>query len=141
VKRITAQELDATVLRLEELQVEEEKLRSKLREQIEEFGFTPPRADKSKRLLGDVFQFTLSSSQSNEIRDAEVERIRSACPDGLFRQLFVTITKYKLASGAMALFAGKLPQNSPRNLRMLFNRAVLVKEGSLRLRIEKIEAA
>jgi hypothetical protein len=33
-----------------EIELEEEKLRSKLQEQIEEFGFTPPRAEKSKRL-------------------------------------------------------------------------------------------
>jgi hypothetical protein len=48
-----------------------------------EFGFTPPRADKSKRLLGTLYQFTLTVGLSAEIKDAEVERIRAICPDGM----------------------------------------------------------
>jgi hypothetical protein len=115
-------------------------LRSELREQVAEFGFTPLKADKSKRLLGIDFEFTLSSSQSTEIRDAEVERIRAACPHRLFGQLFLTVTKYKLASGATTLLSGKLPATAPRNLRRLFSQAVQMTEGSPRLRIEKIVA-
>ena len=141
VKRLTVEELDLAAARLEQIRREEETLRSKLQEQVEEFGFTPPRAEKSKRLLGTAFEFTLSSSQSTEIRDAEVERIRAVCPSRLFAQLFLAVTKYKLASGATALLAGKLPEAAPRNLRLMFSRAVQVKEGSPRLRIEKVEAA
>ncbi len=57
---MTAEELDATAARLEEIRVEEENLRSKLQEQVEEFGFTPPRAEKSKRLAGALYQLTVS---------------------------------------------------------------------------------
>jgi len=137
VKRLSADDLDALALRLEEITLEEEKLRSQLMEQVQEFGFTPPRAEKSKRLIGSVFTFTLSTSQSTEIHDSEVERIREACPDGLFRHLFLAVTKFKLAAGATALLAGKLPQGAPRNLRQLFSRAVVLKDGAQRLRIEK----
>jgi len=124
---MTAVELDTTAARLEEILAEEEKLRAELQQQVEEFGFTPPRADKSKRLLGTFYQFTLTVGLSTEIKDAEVERIRAVCPDGLFKKrLFKTMTKYKLADGA------------PRNLRMLFSKAVETKETAPRLRIEKM---
>lgn len=49
---MTPQELDDAAARLEEIGLEEEALRSKLQEQVEAFGFTPPRAEKSKRLAG-----------------------------------------------------------------------------------------
>jgi hypothetical protein len=42
VKRMTPQELDDAAARLEEIGLEEEALRSKLQEQVEAFGFTPP---------------------------------------------------------------------------------------------------
>jgi hypothetical protein len=138
LRRLSLPELDTIGRRLEEIAQEEEELRAKVTEQIQEFGFTPPRADKSKRLQAQAFQFTLSSSSTTEIRDAEVERIRDTCPDGLFAQLFVTVTKYKLTKSATTLLAGTLPEGAPRNLRMMFSRAVQVVEGSPRLRIEKL---
>jgi len=140
MNRMTAEDLDAIGFRLEQIKLEEETFRTQLVDQVQAFGFTPPRADKSKRLLGTDFEFTLSSSQSTEIRDAEVERIRTVCPSRIFGQPFLAVTKYKLASGATALLAGKLPEAAPRNLRLMFSRAVQVKEGPPRLRIEKIEA-
>jgi hypothetical protein len=139
VKRLSSAELDATGQRLEEIEAESDRLRTQLFEQVQEFGFTPPKAEKSKRLIGSVYTFTLSTSSSTEIRDAAVERIREACPDSLFRKLFLTVTKFKLAADATALLAGKLPEGAPRNLRQLFSRAVVLKEGAPRLRIEKAE--
>lgn len=141
MKRLTADELDAKALRLEEIEAEEERLRTELREQVEEFGFSPPRSEKSKRLLGEAFAFTLSTSSTTEIRDSEVERIREACEPSLFRSLFLVVTKYKLAASATALLAGTLPECAPRNLRMMFSRAVQVKDGPARLKIDKMEAA
>jgi len=52
IVRMSTGALDLAAARLEEIGLEEEKLRSELQEQVEEFGFTPARADKSKRLLG-----------------------------------------------------------------------------------------
>lgn len=138
MKRLTPSELDSLAIRLEEIEVEQDALNSKLKEQVEGFGSIPPRAEKSKRLTGAAFQFTVSTSTSTEIRDAEVKRIREACPDDLFGQLFLTVVKYKLAKGATLLLAGTLPESAPRNLRMMFSRAVEIKEGSPRLRIEKL---
>jgi hypothetical protein len=140
VKRITNDELDLLAARLEEIRSEEEKLRSKLQEQIEEFGFTPPRAEKSKRLDGTVYQFTMTRGLTTEIKDAEVERIRQICPGVLFDRLFRTVTKFKLADTATQVLANRLPVDAPRNLRLMFSRAVETKEISPRLRIEKIVA-
>jgi hypothetical protein len=50
------------------------------------------------------------------------------------------VTKFKLADGATQVLAGRLPADTPRNLRALFSRAVETKETGPRLRIEKLEA-
>lgn len=138
MKRLSQSDLDGIGSRLEEIDAEKERLFAQVKEQIEEFGSIPPRAEKSRRLSGYVFQFTLSTSSKTDVRDAEVERIRESCPVTLFSQLFTPVTKYKLANGATMLLAGKLPEDAPRNLRMMFSRAVEVSEGSPRLRIERL---
>lgn len=140
MKRMSAEDLDATAIRLEEIEAEEEKLRSRLRDQVENFGFTPPRAEKSKRVLGQVYQFTVSHGMTTDVKDAEVERIRQVCPGTLFERLFRTVTKFKLADGAAQVLASRLPTDAPRNLRLMFSRAVETSECGPRLRIEKLEA-
>ncbi len=137
---MSADALDLAAARLDEIRAEEEKLRSQLLEQVEEFGHTPPRAEKSKRLNGTFYQFTVTRGLVTEIKDSEVERIRAACPNSLFARLFKTVTKYKLADGATLALANRLPEGAPRNLRMLFSKAVETKETAPRLRVEKIAA-
>jgi hypothetical protein len=136
--RMTADALDLAAARLEEIRAEEEELRTELQRQVEQFGFTPPRAEKSKRLLGTFYQFTLTVGLTTEVKDAEVERIRAVCPNDLFHRLFRTVTKFKLADGATVALASKLPKGAPRNLRMMFSKAVETKETAPRLRVEKI---
>jgi len=140
VKRLTDEELDAKAIRLEEIEAEADALRSTMRDQVEEFGFTPVRSEKSKRLSGELYQFTLTRGVSVEIKDAEVERLRQVCPGTLFDRLFRTVTKFKLVEGASMVLAGRLPVDAPRNLRLMFSRAVETKETAPRLRIEKVEA-
>lgn len=136
---MTPQELDLAAARLEQIRLEEEHLRSTLQEQVDEFGFTPPRAEKSKRLEGSLYQYTLTRSVVTEIKDAEVERIRQLCATDLFDRLFRTVTKFKLAESATLVLASRLPVDAPRNLRLMFSRAVQTKETPPRLRIEKLE--
>jgi hypothetical protein len=116
MRRLSPSDLDQLGQRLEEIAAEEEKIRAQLREQIENFGSVPPRAEKSRRIEAEEFRFTLSSSSRTEIRDADVERIREACSASLFSQLFVAVTKYKLAKSATMLLAATLPEDAPRNL-------------------------
>ena len=70
-----------------------------------------------------------------------MERIRQACPGKFFDRLFRTVTTFKLAEGATLVLASRLPADAPRNLRMMFSRAVETKETSPRLRIEKLEVS
>jgi hypothetical protein len=120
------------------LRLEAETLRSELPAQVEEFGFSPPQSEKSKRLIGAAFAFTLTTSSTTDIRDAEVERLREACEPSIFRKLFLEVKKYKLAAGAATLLASTLPEGAPRNPRMLFSHAVHLKDGPARLKIEKL---
>ncbi len=138
---MTGEELHQAGAPLEELEAEGEQLRAKIQEQVAEFGFTPPRAEKSKRLTGSIYQFTLSHGLTTDVKDAEVERIREACPQDLFGRLFRAVTRYKLADGATMVLAAHLPPDAPRNLRQMFARAVVTKETAPRLRIEELKAA
>ena len=52
----------------------------KLLDQVGAFGFTPPRAKKSRRMEGALYQFTVSRGVTTEIKDVGVERIRQAAP-------------------------------------------------------------
>jgi hypothetical protein len=81
---------------------EDEGLRSKLKEQVEEFCFTPPRADKSKRLEGTAYHFTVTRGLTTEIRDAAVERIRQVCPGDLFDRLFKGSNEVQAGCGSHA---------------------------------------
>jgi hypothetical protein len=139
MKRLPPSELDSLGARLEEIAAEEEEIRTQLREQITEFGSIPPRAEKSRRIETQEFRFTLSSSSRTEIKDAEVERIKEACPRPLFSKLFVEVTKYKLAKSATFLLSAALPEDAPRNLRAMFSRAVQIIEDSPRLKIERVQ--
>ncbi len=139
MQRLAPSKLDALALRLEEIALEEEHIRTQIREQVATFGSTPPRAEKSQRLETEQFRFTLSSSNRTEIRNTEVERIRQACPTTLFSSLFVPVIKYKLAARSMMLLSAPLPDDAPRNLRAMFANAVQIIEDSPRLKIERAE--
>lgn len=136
--KLSAKAIDGLCLRREELQAELEQIGSYLKEQVELYGYTPARAEKSKRLDGGQFEVTLSMGETTEIRDTAVEAIERACPAGLFAKLFRKVTTYKLASGASMVLAGTLPQGSPSNLRKLFAAAVVLKQKAPSLRIKRI---
>src|SRR5437660_9682238 len=119
MKRLSPSELDWLGERLEAIAEEAEVLRVQVKEQIENFGSIPPRAEKSRRLETEQFQFTLSTSYRTEIKDAEVERIKEICPHSVFDQLFIQVIKYKLCKGATMLLAATLPEEAPRNLRKM----------------------
>jgi hypothetical protein len=138
VSPLSPAELDKIGKRLEDIAVEEEYLRAQVKEQIEHFGFTPARAEKSKRVVGAAYQFTLSSGSTTEIKDAEVEKIRAVCPEEFFSKLFRVVTKFKLADGAGLVLADKLPAKVPTKIRQMFSRAVETKETAARLRIEPL---
>jgi len=138
LRRMSVSELDEAAVRLQELELQVEGLREKLKVQVDNFGSTPPRAEKSKRLVGNEYRFTLSTSTTVEIKEMEVERIAESCPAQIFDKLFRSTKKWKLCDGASLILAGTLPLQAPRNLRQMFERAVTIKEGQPRLRVEKL---
>lgn len=125
-KKLTPGEIDDIGARLDELAIEEADLRATIRKQIECFGFTPPRSEKSRRIEGTIYECTLSEKSSVVINDVEVGKIENACEAGLFMRLFVKVTKFKLHEGATLLLAGALPEDAPHNLRKMFSSAVQV---------------
>ena len=139
-KRLLAEQLDLKAKRLEELDAERETIMGELKAQVEEFGWTPPRAEKSKRLAGNVYQFTLSTSSTTELKDAEIRRLEETCDKEVFALLYRKETAYKLAKGAMEFLAKTLPENAPRNLRQLFAQTFTVHERKPSLRVEQLKA-
>lgn len=136
---LKATDIDAACLRLEELEAGVQAIRAELLEQVLQYGIIPPRAEKSKRLCGELYQLTVSTSTSVELKEAAILAIREVCQLDLFERLFRSdvITRWRLVEGATMLLAGVLPEGAPRNLRVMFNRALTVKENAPRLKIER----
>jgi hypothetical protein len=140
MRRMSADQLDLKAVRLEKLEKEYDELREELKGQISEYGSTPVRAEKSKRLIGNLYQFTLSEGSSTEIKDAEVLRLKEVCESAVFEKLFREETVYRFAKGWNDFLAGTLPEDAPRNLRQLFARTYNVKPKGPSLTIKKLEA-
>lgn len=139
-RKLSPDALDELCARRESLKAELEAINDTLKGQVEEHGFTPAGAEKSKRLAGKKYQATVTYGTSTEVRDAQVETIEKACPRDLFAKLFSKVTKYKLQSGASLLLAGTLPSGSPPNLRKMFSAAVVLKQREPSLSIKALEA-
>lgn len=140
-KKLNPQELDEMADRLEKLNTEVDEIRGELKAQIDEHGFVPPRAEKSKRLEGDIYKATLSYGTATTVIDTEVEKILEACGEELGAKLFKAITKYSVVTSAHQLLAGTLPEGAPRNLRQMFERAVQISEKAPSLKVEKKKGA
>jgi DNA-binding CsgD family transcriptional regulator len=139
MRRMSPEQLDETCLEIERGESHLEMLREKLRQQVEEHGSTPPRAEKSKRLSGYHYQLTVSTSTTTVVNDADVLNIATVCEPEIFNQLFRAETRYRLINGASMLLSRTLPAGAPANLRALFSKAVTIKETGPRLRIEEIK--
>src|SRR3954463_12781404 len=93
MKKLSAIEIDELAERLQEIDAEADAIRDQLKEQIEAYGFIPPRAEKSKRVEGLAYRATVSVSSSTTVIDTEVAKIREACDESVFSVLFRTVTK------------------------------------------------
>lgn len=137
--KLSPKDLDELCARREAIQAELDEIATILKDQVDTFGYTPARAEKSKRLEGNQFEITLCTSESTEVRDAQVEALERVCPTGLFAKLFRKVTSYKIQSGAsMVLAAPRLPEGAPKNLRQLWSQAVLIKPKAPSLRVKRI---
>ncbi len=114
---------------------------------IEEHGSVPPKAEKSKRLCGEVYYVNASYGTSTSIDTQAAERVMLAMIESgmeqsqartLFESLFTFSPKYSLASTAMKVIAGKLPKGCPRNLRHLFGQALKITHRAPSINVEEI---
>lgn len=139
VAKLSVKALDELCDRRATLTEELKKLNATLQDQVQNHGFTPPRANKSKRLQGERWQMTVTIGTSTEIRDNVVEVIERACPAALFEKLFQKVTSYKLVAGATQLLAApKLPEGAPKNLRTSFFKAVQTEPKAPSLSVKRI---
>ena len=135
-------DIDATCSRLEQLEEEAKAIRAELLERVQRDGFIPPKAEKSRRLCGELYQVTVSTSARFDLKEPEILAIREVCRPDLFERLFRcdTIVRWRVADTANMLLGDVLPEGAPRNLRAMFLRAQTMKENSPRLKIERIGA-
>ncbi len=122
-------------------------LRDQLIDMIQEHGFLPPRASKSKRIQGDEWKVTLSQGQSVEVDGTIAREIRKALKligrVRYFRKLFRPEIVYVLANGsqkALACLAEVgIPAPDHRDIISLYNRAVAIKDKSPSLEVEPMK--
>lgn len=149
----TREEIDALAAMYVEAQAEVEKaqkgasvLRDQLMDMIQEHGFVPPRATKSKRIQGSQWKVTLSQGQSVEVDGTVAREIRRALKligrVRYFRKLFRPEMIYVLADGsqrALALMAeAEIPAPEHRQIISLYNQAVEIKAKSPTLDVEPV---
>lgn len=127
-------------------QIDEAK--AKLLQMVEQHGVVPSKAEKSKRVVGDLYRVTATYGTSTSVDAQGAERLMLAMIEAgmdkklaqeLFASLFVFSPKYALAGSALKVIAGKLPKGAPRNLRHLFGQAVSVTPKSPSLKVEEKE--
>lgn len=119
-------------------------LRKSLVALVLEDGSTPPRATKTKALLGESYELRVSQPLEITVDSRIAKAIKIACiragSGRLFSRLFRKVESFILADGAQKLInSPKLPARAPRNLRALFARAIQVRELSPTLEVRKRE--
>lgn len=115
---------------------------------IEQHGFMPPRATKSKRIQGAEWKATLSQGQSVEVDGTAAKQIRALLKKlgrvRFFRKLFRLEVVYVLAPGsqkelASLGFSEALSPSETRALVTLYNQAVEIKSKSPSLEVEPLK--
>ncbi len=121
-------------------------LRDQLTDMVEEHGFMPPRATKSKRIQGDQWKITLSRGQSVEVDGTIAREIRRALKlvgrVRYFRKLFRPEIIYVLADGSQKALAqmveAEIPDAEQRDIIGLYNKAVEIKSKTPSLEVEML---
>jgi hypothetical protein len=115
---------------------------------VKQYGAVPAKADKSKRVIGELYEVTATYGTSTSVDTRAAEQLmlvmieagmKKEQASALFESLFTFQPKYALASTALKAIC-KLPKGAPRNLRALFNNAVKVTEKSPTLSVAEIGA-
>jgi hypothetical protein len=105
--------------------------RAELLELVHQFGSTPPKADKSKRVEGNLWQVTAQYGHSITVDDVAADRLLEACVSSLgpkkggrfFHRIFQSSIRYSLCEGAYELIASSSVADK---MRSLFSAAVKI---------------
>jgi len=125
--------------RAEELSRDAAIVRAELIELVGDYGSYPPRADKTLRLTGRLYELRLTSPIEITVDSRLALLLRRRAPR-LFRRLFTRIERFVLNQGAEKLMnARKLPADAPRNLRSLFARALHIRDLPQQLEVRRRE--
>jgi ribosomal protein L12E/L44/L45/RPP1/RPP2 len=138
-------------LKLQQSDLEEqlEKAKTHLIALVAQHGAVPPKAEKSKRLAGDLYEVTATYGTTTSVDTQAAERLLLVMIEAgmdrkvaaaIHESLFVFQPKYALSANALKTIAGKLPKGAPRNLRALFNKAVKTTTKSPTLSVTEIGA-
>jgi hypothetical protein len=119
--------------------------REELLELVHRLGSTPPQADKSKRIEGNLWQITAQYGHSVHVDDAIADRLFEACTHAFgpkkggrfFHKLFQTSIRYSLLEGAHEWVASGLPRGTGEKIRSLFSAAVKVVPKSPMLKVSE----
>jgi hypothetical protein len=110
---------------------------------IEEHGYVPKRAHKSRRIEGLVYKITRSASQSVDVDGTAVLRLKAALDQWgfqrYFRKLFKREPVFVIQDDAQALVATLLLKGAPADLQKLFSESVVIKGNSPSLKVENKE--
>jgi hypothetical protein len=114
-------------------------VRAELIELVAEHGSHPPRADKTMRLTGRLYELRVTSHMEVTVDTRLALLLRRRAPR-LFRRLFCKVERFVLNPGAEKLLnARKLPPGAPHNLRSLFARALHLRDLPQQLEVRRRE--
>ena len=107
---------------------------------VELWGVVPPHAEKSRRLVGLLSEFTVTKADTLTIVDDRVETLKEALEANgykdYFGKLFTLRTKYEVVEGAeAALKSESLPKRLSEKVLNLWGRCITVKPKKPSLKI------
>lgn len=146
--------IDAAAQRYLALQIEQDNLDKRISAAYEELmklvknhGVIPAKAEKSRRIQGEIYRVTATSGTSTSVDQFEAAYLRSelakhgAPGDKFFRKLFGVEKRFVLTKNAIKAMTDKLPQGIPGSIRMLFSKALVVKHKAATIKVQEIEVA
>ena len=107
---------------------------------VQLWGIVPPHAEKSRRLLGQHAEFTVTKSDVLTINDDRVETLKEALEANghgdYFNKLFCLRSKYEVVEGAeTALKSESLPKRLSEKVLNLWGRCITVKAKKPSLKV------
>jgi len=113
---------------------------------VQVWGTVPAHAEKSRRLVGKLSEFTVTKSDTLTISDDRVETLKEALEANgfgeYFKKLFTLRSKYEVVEGAKAaLKSESLPKRLSEKVLNLWGRCITVKAKKPSLKVTLADPA